>query len=464
MRLSHIRAAKLRWDLVVRQDSNDGFVVAIAQHPCGTLVADAARKRLKSLRPAHHIIADELLIVLALTIVMGLGGCTVVQRLSPSDAPAAAAAVPATPVPTPSPVVVSTPANTGASADSAVAGSGTNRRLSTTNMTYNGEIVAEVVVPVVAQVAGQIQAVKIAVGDSVKKGAPLVRIDSTVAEAQHAQALAALELTQSQLELAKTQPKKTDLDAAQAAVSAARASYNRALQGPTEEDKRMALAQLRQAEAAVKLYQSQYDRIAGNPFAGMMAESLQLQQATLMLEGAQAGYDKMLKGATADQIAGAYAQLTGAESQLARLQRGAEPAQIRAAGAGVKQAEAAVYLAQVQLDKTTVEAPADGFIYKLDAVEGGMAGPGTALAVIFSDDVKILIPVEESRFQDVHVGQPVVIRVDAYPDRTFDGAISAIAPTFDHATRTVQVTVKATGDGAADLKPGMFATVQLLEQ
>jgi len=61
-------------------------------------------------------------------------------------------------------------------------------------------------------------------------------------------------------------------------------------------------------------------------------------------------------------------------------------------------------------------------------------------------------------------GQPVVIRVDAYPDRTFDGAISEIAPTFDHATRTVQVTVKATGDGAADLRPGMFATVQLTEQ
>ncbi len=38
----------------------------------------------------------------------------------------------------------------------------------------------------------------------------------------------------------------------------------------------MALAQLRQAEAAVSVYQAQYDRIAGNPFAGMMLESLQV--------------------------------------------------------------------------------------------------------------------------------------------------------------------------------------------
>jgi multidrug resistance efflux pump len=402
--------------------------------------------------------------LLMLVLVLALGGCAVTERLGKSDAPAAAAAVPATPVQVPSPVVVSTPAKAAASGESAVAGSATNRRLSTSSMMYNGEIMAESIVPVVAQAAGQIQEVKVAVGDSVRKGDLMVRIDSTVAEAQRAQAQAAVELAQSQLELAKTQPKKSDLDAAQAAVKAARAGYDRALQGPTEEDKRMALAQLRQAEAAVKLYQSQYDRIAGNPFAGMMPESLQLQQATLMLEQAQAGYDKMLKGATADQIAGAYAQLTGAEAQLARLKRGAEPAQIKAAEAGVKQAEAAVYLAQLQLDKTNVEAPADGFIYKLDAVEGGMAGPGTALAVIFSNDVKITIPVEESRFGEVHVGQPVVIRVDAYPDRTFDGQIAVIAPTFDHATRTVQVTVKAAGEGAADLRPGMFATVQLMEQ
>jgi HlyD family secretion protein len=410
--------------------------------------------------PALH--GGAAILMLLLTIL--LGGCSVAEQLGIPGAAPEAAVAPATPPPSPTPVVVSTPSDASPSAESSVAASGTTRRLLTANLTYNGEIMAETVVPVVAQVAGQIQEVNIAVGEAVKKGDLLIRIDSTAPEAQRAQAQAALELAQSQLELAKTQPKQTDLDAAEAAVKAARAAYDRALKGPTDDDKRMALAQLRQAEAAVKLYQAQYDRIAGNPFAGMMAESLQLQQATLMLEAAQASYDKMMKGATGDQIAGAYAQLTGAEAQLARLKRGAEPAQIKAAEAGVKQAEAAVYLAQLQLDKTNVPAPADGFIYKLDAVEGGMAGPGTALAIIFSDEVKILIPVEETSFQDVHVGQTAVIRVDAYPDRTFEGAISEIAPTFDHATRTVQVIVKATGDGAADLKPGMFATVQLMEQ
>lgn len=400
-----------------------------------------------------------LLLVLALT----FAGCSTAERASDAGAGSTKAAALASPIPTPSPVVVSTPSDT-LTSSTASTGSGETRRLTTASLTYNGEIMAENIVPVVAQVAGQLEEVRIAVGDSVKKGDLLVRIDSTVAEAQSAQAQGALELAQSQLELAKTQPQQTDLDAAQAAVTAARAAYNRALQGATDEEKRMVLAQLKQAEAAVSVYQGQYDRIAGNPYAAMMEESLMLQQATLAKEAAQAQYDKVLKGATADQIAAAYAALTGAQAQLARLKRGAEPAQIKAAGAGVKQAEAAVYLAQLQLDKTDVVAPADGFIYKLDAVEGGMAGQGTVLAVIFSHEAKIVIKVEESRYQDISLGQPVVIRVDAYGDRTFDGEVSEIAPTFDYATRTVQVTVKATGEGAGDLKPGMFATVTLGEK
>jgi multidrug resistance efflux pump len=288
-----------------------------------------------------------------------------------------------------------------------------------------------------------------------------VRLDSSVQEAQRAQAMAGLEAAQAQLDLATAKPSATDLEAARAAVAAAEAAYSRALEGATAEERRMALAQLRQAEEAVKLYQAQYDRIAGSPVAAMLPESLQLQQATLAKEAAQAQYDKVLKGATADQIAGAYAQLAGARAQLARLEEGAKPAQIDALKANVKAAENTLYLAQLQVDKTTIKAPADGFIYSLDATEGAMAGPGKALAVIFSHEVKILIAIEESRAAEARLAQPAIIRVDAYPDRAFRGKVTAIAPAFDPATRTVKVTVRPTGEDAQLLKPGMFATVQL---
>jgi multidrug resistance efflux pump len=340
----------------------------------------------------------------------------------------------------------------------------TNKLLGGASLSYNGEIMADRIIPVVAEVAGQVVEVGVEVGDQVKTGDLLLKIDSSVPEAQRAQAMAGLEAAQAQLELATTKPTATDLEAARSAVTAAEAAYNRALRGATDEDKRMALAQLRQAEEAVKLYQAQYDKIAGSPFAAMMLESLQLQQSTLAKEAAQAQYDKVLKGATQDQIAGAYAQLAGARAQLARLEEGAKPAQINAAKAGVKQAETALYLAQLQLNKTAIKSPADGVVYSVDAIEGAMTGPGKAAVVLFSPDVKVQIKVQESRSKDVRVGQPAKIRVDAYPGRTFEGKVTSIAPTYDPATRTVQVTVRPTGADAADLASGMFATVELMEQ
>ena len=388
-----------------------------------------------------------------------LTGCAAAKQVTEGGLKPAQSAAPTAnlPQPTPAPIVVSTPSvKTGDKAPEKLFGGA--------NLTYNGEIMADRIIPVVAEVAGQVVKVAVDTGSKVKAGDLLVKIDSSIPEAQRAQAMAGVEAAQSQLDLAQTKPTATDIEAAKSAVAAAEAAYNRALKGATDEDKRMAFAQFRQAEEAVKLYQAQYDKIAGSPFAGMMLESLQLQQSTLAKEAAQAQYDKVLKGATQDQIAGAYAQLAGARAQLARLEEGAKPAQINAAKAVVKQAETALYLAQLQLDKTTIKSPADGVIYSLDATQGAMTGPGKAVAVIFSPEVKILIPVQESRSKDVRIGQPAKIRVDAYPGRTFEGKVTSIAPTYDPATRTVKVTVRPTGADATDLASGMFATVELMEQ
>ena len=220
--------------------------------------------------------------LLLLTILL-LSGCSLAERFGLGNAepqPVVEAAAPAAADPTPTPVVVSTPSIPNPvkpAAEPLV------EPLTGSTLVYNGEIMADQIVPVVAEVAGQVMEVNVEVGDSVQAGDQLVRIDSTVLEAQVAQAMAAVELAQSQLELATAEPKESDLDAARAGVEAARSAYQRALQGATEEDKRMALSQLRQAEAAVDLAQAQYDRIAGSPFAGIMPESLQLQQGTLAL-------------------------------------------------------------------------------------------------------------------------------------------------------------------------------------
>jgi len=330
-------------------------------------------------------------------------------------------------------------------------------------LTYSGEVVAEQQVRVTAEMAGRVLEVAVDVGDRVATGQMLVRTDTAILEAQREQALAGLMAAQSQLDLLLSDPEAADLAAAQAALNAAGAGYQRAVDGASAEDLTMALAQVRQAEAAVNVAQAAYNQVKGNPSIGMLPQSMQLQQATIGLEAARAQYEKVAKGATSDVIAGAYAQVSSARAQLERLQRGPKAAQVRAAEAQVKQAETGLYMTQLQLDKATVKAPIDGIVSQMSITAGSMAGPGAPLLTLVSQEVKLMIAVEEAAMGSLRIGQPVSIQVAAWPERTFAGTVKTIAPALDPATRTVQVTIIPTDDEDGSLIPGMSATVTLLE-
>lgn len=325
---------------------------------------------------------------------------------------------------------------------------------------YNGEIVAKDKTTIVAETNGMALEVNMEVGDKIVAGDELVQVERSILEAQRAQALAGLEAAQSQLDLILLEPEEEDLEAARAGVSAAAAAYQRAREGATDEDERMALAQLRQAEAAVTVAQAGYNQVKGNPMIAALPQSLQLQQATLQKEAAQAQYEKVLKGSTSDIIAGAYAQLAQARASLARLEEGAKPAQIQALEAQVKQAETALYLAQLQLDKSTISAPVDGIVSEVFVTVGSMVAPGAPVTTLLSPIMEVVIQVEEYRLDEIEIGQGATLSVDAYPGQIFDGEIVRIAPELDPATRTVAVTIRP-DDSADQLAPGMFATVEL---
>lgn len=328
---------------------------------------------------------------------------------------------------------------------------------------YTGEIEPEDEVSVVTEVGGSVLEFNVKEGDRLSAGQVILRVDSAVLEAQRAQALAGLQAAQAQVELLQVEASETDIEAARAGVAAADAAYKRALDGPTDEDLTMAQSQVFQAEAAVRRAQAAYDQVKWNPMIAAMPESMQLQQATLALESAQAQYDKLVKGSSEDIIAGAYAQLASARAQLQRLEDGPEEAQVEAAEAQVRQAETALYLAQLQLDKATVRTPIDGIVAQVNLAVGAMALPGSPALRLLSPTVKIVIPVEESRMAQLRIGQAARIQVNAYPGQFFEGQLVAIAPQLDPATRTVRVTVRP-NDDVTQLTPGMFATVELIQE
>lgn len=73
----------------------------------------------------------------------------------------------------------------------------------------------------------------------------------------------------------------------------------------------------------------------------------------------------------------------------------------------------------------------------------------------------VLVDLPERQMSKIHVGQPVAIEVDAYPEEVFSGKVAVISETLDPVTRRVQVRCEV-NNVSAKLKPEMFARVMPL--
>ncbi|MFN2168330.1 MAG: biotin/lipoyl-binding protein, partial [Anaerolineae bacterium] len=169
------------------------------------------------------------------------------------------------------------------------------------------------------------------------------------AEGQVASAQAALDQAIAQRDQLQGGAIEAEIAAARAALNSAKANYERVKAGPTAEEISAAQASLDSAEAALQQAQSSYDRIKDRADAGMLPETLVLQNATIEKRRAQANYNALLGRPTEADLAAAAAQVAQAEAQVAQLLASQEP-QVRAAEAGVSAARAQRDIAQAQLD------------------------------------------------------------------------------------------------------------------
>jgi cobalt-zinc-cadmium efflux system membrane fusion protein len=106
-----------------------------------------------------------------------------------------------------------------------------------------------------------------------------------------------------------------------------------------------------------------------------------------------------------------------------------------------------------------VPSPLTGEVTAYNAPPGLLVQPGTAPAPFSVADVSIkwmLANVAESDSPLYHVGEPVAVRVMAFPGRVFEGTISKIYATIDPTTHRATVRSEI-ADPKHELRPGMLA-------
>ncbi len=90
-------------------------------------------------------------------------------------------------------------------------------------------------------------------------------------------------------------------------------------------------------------------------------------------------------------------------------------------------AKKALDAALVKLSHTEVRSPIDGVVTKKYLFEGDFVSPGIPVLAIYNpDEIYVIANLEETRFKGVDVGDPVDIKVDAYPGKVFKGKVKKI--------------------------------------
>jgi RND family efflux transporter MFP subunit len=112
-------------------------------------------------------------------------------------------------------------------------------------------------------------------------------------------------------------------------------------------------------------------------------------------------------------------------------------------------------------ENTALLSPINGIVTVRNYDSGDMySGAQPILTVEQIMPVKLLINVSETYFPKVAKGATVAVKLDTYPDATFEGKISLVYPTINQATRTFPVEVQL-ANRDMKVRPGMFARVTL---
>jgi len=268
--------------------------------------------------------------------------------------------------------------------------------------------------PLSTKVAGIVRDVKVSDYQQVHKGDLIVELEDDDYKAQVAQASAAVEAGKAAIENNRRQRELQD------------SKIDKALAGIDQ-----AKAQITAAEAGIAAVQADVVRTQDER---TRQEGLFQTRSTTQQKVEQAVADEQRFAA---QSASRKADLEQAKTMLRSNELSAEAerrtksvleSQDMQLVADLHAKEAGLTAAKVNLGYTTIEAPSDGTVGERQVRPGQLVSPGTQV-IPFVDRIKwVVANYRETQLTNMKAGDPVEIRIDAYPGKTFRGKVIEIAP------------------------------------
>ncbi len=204
-----------------------------------------------------------------------------------------------------------------------------------------------------------------------------------------------------------------------------------------------ATAHVRDAELALALAGSRSQEIQAAQQTILDAQA-DLEQKKLDLERAETLYkqdaiSEQARDLAATQWKRARAVYERARQNYEQLLEGSRKEQINISRAQVGQARASLLISRIQLGYTVLYAPKAGVILTRPAELGEVVAPGTPIVTIGDlDNVWLRAYISETDLGRVRWGQPVTVRTDTYPDKTYRGRVSFVSSQAEFTPKSVQ--------------------------
>ena len=214
------------------------------------------------------------------------------------------------------------------------------------------------------------------------------------------------------------------------------------------------------------------DRVAaGQPLVRLDDTELRAQlrqaEAAVRLAAASAQETRARLGQLESQLNRARA--LAAERLISAMDLESLEAQVQGARAAVAQADARVEQSRATeserrnaLSRTVIRAPAAGHVGQRNAEVGMIAGSDTVLFVLGdSDDLIVEIPLTQEMLRTVSTGDAAIVSAPALGGTTVRGTLARISPFLSNQSFSTTGEVEVPGT-AGQLSPGMFVTVDIL--
>jgi len=311
----------------------------------------------------------------------------------------------------------------------------------TVRMSASGRVKPTQTVNLSPENAGIVEELYVEQGDRVSQGQLIARMRSQDITAQIAQNRAVVAEAEANLQLTQQGPRPEEIAQAAATVEAAQ-------------------AQVLDAQSRLDLARGELDRNQALFERGAISRTT-LDNVEREQRAAMAALEQ------------AMARQREAQSRLQDLQNLPEPAAVAQAQARLDQARAQLQASQVRLAENQIRAPFAGVVTQKFATAGAFVTPTTSASelssatstaiVALAQDLEVLAEVPEANINLVKLGQPVEVVADAFPEETFVGRVTLIAPEAIERQNVTLFQVRIVLDsGKTQLRSNMTVTVAFI--